>query len=121
MTGVHRKRKRKPTSAGDYAAMMRRMIRNYARRAGEDPMAELANLRAIEAELHEAVNNGVYVANKTGGHSVNELAEVLGVSKQAIHKRVQAGEAAARPKPSRSVRHGAVRAVQRELEAGDGR
>lgn len=118
MTGVHRKRKRKPTSADDYAAMMRRMVRNYRRRAGESPAAELPNLRAIEAEFADAMNGALYLANKTGGHSINELAEVLGVSKQAVHKRVKAGEAAARPEPSRPVRHGAARAVPRELEAG---
>ena len=118
MPGQHRKRKRKPTSAKDYAAMMRRMIRNYSRRGAENPAAELVNLRSIEAEVADAIDNALYLANKTGGHSVNELAEVLGVSKQAVHKRVQAGEAAAAPKPSRPVRHGATRVVQRELEAG---
>lgn len=118
MTGVHRKRKRKPTTTEDYAAMLVRMIRAYGPRIGQDPAAGLEKLREIEAELTSAVNGGLYLANKTGGHSVNELAEVLGVSKQAIHKRVQAGEAIAKPKRPRPVRHNAARAVSRELEAG---
>jgi hypothetical protein len=117
MTGLHRKRKRKPTTTEDYAAMLVRMLRSYGPRIGQDPAAGLEKLREIEAELTSAVNTGLYLANKTGGHSVNELADILGVSKQAIHKRVQAGEAAAR-KPPRPVRHSAVQAAPRELEAG---
>jgi hypothetical protein len=119
MTGVHRKRKRKPTSTEDYAAMLVRMVRSYGRRIGEDPAAGLVALRDIETEFAAAVNVGLMAANREGGHSINDLADMLGVSKQAIHKRVQAGEAAAKPKPPRPVvRHSAVRAAPRELDAG---
>ena len=39
MTGAHRKRKRKPTTTEDYAAMLVRMIRAYGPRIGQDPAA----------------------------------------------------------------------------------
>ena len=95
MAGLHRKRKR-DTTADDYAAMLGRMLAAYGKRVGADPAASLPHLRELEQALTDSVNAGIWQANKTGGHSVNELADILGVSKQAIFKRVSLGEQAAR-------------------------
>lgn len=94
MTGQHRKRR--PTTTDDYAAMLARMLRAYGTRIGQDPQAGLSHLRELEQALADAANLGIYTANKVGGHSINQLADTLGVSKQAVHKRVGLGEQVAR-------------------------
>jgi hypothetical protein len=104
MAGIHR-RKRKPTTTDDYAAMLTRMVRAYGRRIGQDHKAGLGHLRDLEAELTDAVNLGIYTANRVSGVSINQLAAELGVSKQAVHKRVGLGELVAkqqdrRPRPA---------------------
>jgi hypothetical protein len=73
--------------------MLMRMIYGYGVRVGEDP-AGLAHLRDLEAAMRDAVNIGIYAANKLEDrpYSINEIAAILGVSKQAVHKRVQLGE-----------------------------
>ena len=76
--------------------MMTRMLRAYGKRIGQDPNAGLSHLRQLEAELADAVNLGIWTANRIGGHSINQLADMLGVSKQAVHKRVGLGEQIAR-------------------------
>jgi hypothetical protein len=45
--------------------------------------------------MRDAVNLGIYAANTTGErpYSINEIAAILGISKQAVHKRVKLGEA----------------------------
>jgi hypothetical protein len=91
MAGQHRRRKR-ATTTDDYAAMMARMVRAYGKRIGTDPQAGLAHLRELEAAMADAVNLGIYSANRDGGRSINDLADMLGVSKQAIHNRVKLGE-----------------------------
>ena len=115
MEGRHRKRR--PTTTDDYAAMARRILRAYGRRIGEDPEAGLTHLRGLEAELADAVNVGIYTANKVGGHSINQLADVLGVSKQAVHKRVGMGEQVAQQQAQRTAA-AARTAKRRELPAG---
>ena len=73
--------------------MLMRMIYGYGVRVGEDP-AGLAHLRDLETAMRDAVNIGIYAANKLEDrpYSINEIAAILGVSKQAVHKRVQLGE-----------------------------
>ena len=46
------------------------------------------------ARERDAVNLGIYAANKLGDrpYSINEIAAMMGISKQAVHKRVQLGE-----------------------------
>src|ERR1700685_4150482 len=73
--------------------MMVRIIYGFGYRVSEDPAA-LVHLREIEAALRDAVNVGIYGANKLGArpYGINELGSILGVSKQAVHKRVGLGE-----------------------------
>jgi hypothetical protein len=87
-------RRKRNTESSEYAAMMMRIIYGYGYRIAEDPAA-LAHLRDLEAGMRDAVNLGIYAANKLGDrpYSINEIAAMMGISKQAVHKRVQLGEA----------------------------
>lgn len=76
--------------------MLRRMIRSWGRRAGEDIEGNLADLRVLEAELDQAANLAIWRANRISGLSINRIAATLRISKQAAHKRVLAGERLAR-------------------------
>lgn len=77
----------------DYVAFLKRAIYGYGRRIGDDPAA-LVHLRELEETLRDAVNLGVFAANQGRDHySQNEQARILGVSRQAIAKRVRLGEA----------------------------
>lgn len=77
----------------DYVATIERILYGYGRRIGHDPAA-LVHLREIETALRDAVNLGCYLANQGPDHySQNEQAAILGVSRQAVAKRIRAGEA----------------------------
>lgn len=97
MTGKHSRRaaaqaRRRTVETSDYVAMMTRVLYGYGARIAADPAA-LAHLRDLETSLKDAVNLGIFLANKGPAHySINEQARILGVTKQAIHLRVQAGE-----------------------------
>ena len=118
MAGVHRKRKRKSTTTDDYADMLVRMINAYGRRTREDPATGLPHLHRIEAALTSARDAAIWGAN-VDGHSINEMAGILGQSKQAIHKRVQAGEVTARnANRGRTMRSDVRQARPRELTDG---
>lgn len=76
----------------DYVAFLVRALHGYGRRIGDDPAA-LVHLREIEQALRDAVNLGCYLANQGPDHySQNEQARVLGVSRQAVAKRIGLGE-----------------------------
>lgn len=100
--------------------MLTRMLRGYGKRIGADPAASLPHLRELEQALTDSVNLGIYTANKIGGHSINELADVLGVSKQAIFKRVTLGEQIARDqdRAQRRAIGQARKAAPKELPSG---
>ena len=95
MPGRHRAltRRKRATESSEYAAMLMRIIYGYGARIGQDPAA-LAHLRDLEAGMRDAVNLGIYAANRLEDrpYSINEIAAIMGVSKQAVHKRVQLGE-----------------------------
>lgn len=119
MTGTHRRRKR-TTTTDQYAAMLTRMVRAYGTRIGAEPAEGLAHLRELEQAMTDAVNLGIYTANRAGGHSLNELADTLGVSKQAVSKRVGLGEQIARER-NRAAITGTRVAKPRALPPGSTR
>jgi hypothetical protein len=86
-------RRKRQTETSDYVAMLMRIIYGYGARVGQDPAA-LVHLRDLEAGMRDAVNIGIYAANKLEDrpYSINEIAAIMGISKQAVHKRVQLGE-----------------------------
>lgn len=90
MAGIHRRRKR-TTTTDQFAKMLKRMDAAYGKRIGEEPLTALAHLRELEAGRIDAVNHGIYTAIQAGA-SPTELAEVLGISRQAIYKRAALGE-----------------------------
>jgi hypothetical protein len=88
-----RRESRRITETSDYAAMMIRVLYGYGARIGDDPAA-LAHLRGIEAALRDAVNVGIFTANTAGTrpYSLGEIAAILGITRQGIHKRARLGE-----------------------------
>ncbi|MGH3220047.1 MAG: hypothetical protein ACRDPY_15305 [Streptosporangiaceae bacterium] len=124
MAGKHRapRRPQRITETSDYVAMMLRIIAAYGDRVAADPVA-LAHLRDLEAALVEQVNRGIFEANASSAHySQNEIARILGISRQAIAKRIRLGELVyARIQEARGagalVRIGDVRARRAELLA----
>jgi hypothetical protein len=88
-----RRQERRQTETSEYVAMMIRILYGYGYRVSQDPAA-LAHLRDLEAALRDAVNLGIFGANKLGDrpYGISTIAAVLGVSKQAVAKRVHLGE-----------------------------
>jgi hypothetical protein len=91
-------RQKRVTETSDYVAMMKRIIIGYGQRIGEDPVA-LVHLAELTAAMRDAVNRGMYLANQPGangqrGYSMNDMAKILDVSRQAVQKRVHLGESA---------------------------
>lgn len=88
-----RKRKKRPVTDASYAAMLIRMSLGYAKRIGANRGA-LAFLRDIEEANRDAVNLGIYMAHYRDDGESASLAEIgreLGISKQAVAKRVNLG------------------------------
>ena len=90
MAGLHRRRKR-ATTTDQYATMLTRMMRAYGKRIAEEPAAALAHLREIETALTDATNLGIFLATQSG-QSPTDIADVLGISRQAIYKRAALGQ-----------------------------
>lgn len=87
------RRRRHDVETSDYVAMLKRVIYGYGRRIGADPAA-LVHLRELEEAIRDAVNLGVFIANQGRDHySQREQAAILGVTRQAIAKRIKLGEA----------------------------
>ena len=99
MPGRHRSdrspaRRKRDVESSEYAAMLIRQIQAYGKRIGQDPAA-LTYLRDIEQALRDSVNAGIAAANRRPDqpYSLAEIADVLGISRQGMHKRVKLGEA----------------------------
>lgn len=97
MTGRHaapggrRKRAARRTETSDFVAMLVRLLIAWGDRVGEDPAA-LVHLRELEQTLVQQTNRGVFRANRGRSYSQNDMAAILGVSRQAIAKRASLGE-----------------------------
>jgi len=72
--------------------MMRRLIIAWGDRVAADPAA-LVHLAELTRELSDQTSRGIFEANRRGGYSQNEIARMLGVTRQAIAKRITLGEA----------------------------
>ena len=90
--GGKRGAERRVVETSEYVAMMLRIIGGWGDRVARDPAA-LAHLRELQATLADQTNRGIFEANRSAAHySQNEMAAMLEVSRQAIAKRVTAGE-----------------------------
>jgi hypothetical protein len=102
--------------------MMLRIFGAFGDRIGEDPAA-LVHLRELQEALTDQVNRGIWHANaQQDGYSQNHMAAMLGVSRQAIAKRIGLGEAvytrmAAARGAGALVRIGDIRARRAQLLA----
>jgi hypothetical protein len=99
MAGRHRLPDRKPKPKREYesseiAAFIIRQLYAYGQRIGDDPAA-LTHIKDIQNAVTDATSMGIAIANKRpdAPYSNAEIARVLGVSRQYIHKRVKLGEA----------------------------
>ena len=96
MTGRHRtgSAPQRITETSDYVAFATRIIHGYGDRIADDPAA-LAHLRDLQKALADAVNRGIFAANRSANHySQNDMARVLGCSRQAIQQRIASGQQA---------------------------
>jgi hypothetical protein len=121
-TGKHRARRVKETS--DYVAFLTRALIAWGDRIADDPAA-LVHLRELESTLRDQTNRGVWEANRRGQYSQRDIASILGVSHQAVGKRVGLGElVAAAVTAARGggalIRLGEVRARRARLLAAAG-
>lgn len=90
MSGKHRARPRTETS--DYVAMLTRLLNAWGDRVAADPAA-LVHLGELTRLLADATNRGMFEANaRPGGYSQNDMAAILGVSRQAVAKRIGLGQ-----------------------------
>jgi predicted transcriptional regulator len=118
--GTHSRPGRRETETSDYVAFMLRVADGYGKRIADDPAA-LVHAKDIQQALADAINRGVFEANAGRGHySQNEMASMLGVSRQAIQQRIKTGRAVyaeiqRRLGAGALVRLGDVRARRAEL------
>jgi hypothetical protein len=97
MPGIHRKRRKQPTTDEQYAKMLGRMLTAWKPRAVNDPITGLRHLRQFRELLEDAANTAIADAlsdDRQPRLSPTELADAYGVSRQAIYKRLITGQAA---------------------------
>lgn len=98
MTGRHRagakERAPRVTETSDYVAFMTRLMIGWGDRIAADPAA-LVHLRELEVTFTQQTNRGIWEANERGAYSQNHMASILGVSRQAVAKRITLGQTAA--------------------------
>jgi len=105
----------------DYVAFLTRALVAWGDRVADDPAA-LVHLRELEQTLVQQTNRGIWVANERSRYSQNEIAAILGISRQGVAKRIGLGQlAAAAVNAARGggalVRIGEVRARRARLLA----
>lgn len=71
----------------EYAAMMERMVRAYARRVASGDIDDLAAMIALGRAFDEAIGEAVRGARETYGRSWAEIAEAAGTTRQAAQQR----------------------------------
>lgn len=79
-------RQERGSDHGDYAGMVRRIVRAYGRRIANSDPDDLALILAVRAELDEAIDNAVQ-GMRASGFSWAEIAAPLGMSRQAAQQR----------------------------------
>ena len=98
MTGRHRaeetprKRSARVTESSDFVAFLLRIHVAWRGRVAHDPVI-LAHLRDLAASLENETNRGIFLANKQGRYSQNEIARIMGLTRQAVAHRIKLGEA----------------------------
>lgn len=100
MTGRHeaprgaQRRSGRVTETSDFVAFMTRLMVAFGDRVAQDPVA-LVHLRELQATLEQQTNRGIFEANKGQDHySQNDMAQILGLTRQAVAHRIKLGELA---------------------------
>lgn len=70
----------------DYAAFARRIMRAFGRRIADGDIESLPHLAALAAELDQALTDAV-TGLRAYGYSWSEIADRLGITRQAAHQR----------------------------------
>jgi hypothetical protein len=83
---MSRKRAKRTVENAPYAAMLRRMLRSYARRVAAGDVEALRDLVLLPAEVDAMVRTAV-AGLRECGYSWSEIADRLGVTKQAAQMR----------------------------------
>lgn len=71
----------------DYAAMLSRMIRSYGRRIGDGNPEDLAMALQLQHDLDAVITDAVLTMRETHGYSWAQLADELGMTRQAVQQR----------------------------------
>jgi hypothetical protein len=89
--GRHSAAPKREVEASEYVAMMHRLLAAFGDRVKADP-AILVHVPELAEAFSDQVNRGVFEANAGSNHySQNEMAAMMGVTRQAIAKRVDRG------------------------------
>jgi len=76
----------------EYVAMLRRMVRGLGRRINEHANpSDLVDLVELQRELDDCVRASVRVMREEHGYTWQQLADELGVTRQAVQQRYGKG------------------------------
>ena len=79
-------RRRDVVENDEYAAFVRRIIRAFARRVATGDVEALSDMVALSTQLDESIGDAVK-GLRAHGYSWTEIADRLGISRQAAHQR----------------------------------
>jgi hypothetical protein len=79
-------RRRDVVENDEYAAFVRRIIRAFARRVATGDVEALTDMVALSTQLDESIGDAVK-GLRDHGYSWAEIADRLGISRQAAHQR----------------------------------
>ena len=71
----------------EYAAMMSRMMRSYGRRIATGDPSDLADAVKLQRQLDAIIRDAVTAMRAESGFSWQQLADELGVTRQAAQQR----------------------------------
>jgi uncharacterized protein with PIN domain len=76
----------------DYVAMMRRMTRGLGRRLADGDPADVASALDVSRELDRVIKESVRAMREAHGFSWAQIADELGMTRQAAQQRFGKGE-----------------------------
>jgi hypothetical protein len=79
--------RRREVEAPEFAAFLRRILRAYARRVAAGDLDALGELARLREELHGHLTDAVTGLRNDWAYSWQEIARVLGISRQAAQQR----------------------------------
>lgn len=82
-----RTRRKEIRETTEYIAMLRRMVRGLGRRVANGDPGDLADAIRLQQELDVVIREAVSVMRESSGFSWQQLADELGVSKQAAQQK----------------------------------